>query len=394
MITTTTSTFDRRSALAFIVAFGVVSLFADMAYEGMRGISGPFLGVLGASATVVGIVAGTGELVGYLLRLVTGSFVQKSHAYWAMAIAGYAIQMAAVPALALAGSWQVAAVLIVLERAGKAVRSPAGNTMMSHAGEEIGQGWAFGLHEALDQAGALAGPLIAALVLARHGAYRDAFLWLGIPAAITIIIVIAVALRFPAAALIPAKPQGAGQEKFSRAFWLYTLALALIAFGFADYSLIAFHFGKAHTVPAAQIPVFYAGAMATSGIASLVFGRWYDSHGLQVMIWGVLLGAAVAPLVFLGGYVPAFIGTLLWGSALGVQSSVMSAAIANMVPGHARARAYGIFTAIFGVAWFLGSAAMGALYDVSPALLVAVSVLPQLAAILPLTLTLRAMKPA
>jgi MFS family permease len=383
--------FDKRSALAFIVAFGVVSLFADMAYEGMRGISGPYLGVLGASATVVGIVAGTGELVGYLLRLVSGPFVQKSHAYWAMAIAGYAIQMAAVPALAFAGGWQLAALLIVLERAGKAVRSPAGNTMMSHAGEEIGQGWAFGLHEALDQAGALAGPLIAALVLARHGALRDAFLWLGIPAAMTVIVVLAVAFRFPAAAQIPAKPQGAEHEKFSRVFWLYTLALALIAFGFADYPLIAFHFGKAHIVPAAQVPLFYAGAMATSGIASVVFGRWYDARGLQVMIWGVLLGAAVAPLVFLGGYVPAFIGTLLWGAALGVQASVMSAAIAHMVPAHARAHAYGIFTAIFGVTWFLGSAAMGALYDVSLTGLVFVSVLPQLAALIPLALALREM---
>jgi MFS family permease len=382
--------FDKRSALAFVVAFGVVSLFADMAYEGMRGISGPFLAVLGASATIVGVVAGTGELAGYLLRLITGPFVQRSHAYWAMAIAGYAIQMAAVPALALAGSWQMAALLIVLERAGKAVRSPAGNTMMSHAGEEIGQGWAFGLHEALDQAGALAGPLIAALVLARHGAWRDAFLWLGVPAALTIILVVGVALRFPAAARFPDAPTNAGHDGFSCAFWLYTLALAFIAFGFADYPLIAFHFGKAHTVPAAQIPVFYAGAMATSGIASLVFGRWYDLRGLQVMIWGVLFGAAVAPLVFLGGYVFAFIGTLLWGAALGVQASVMSAAIAHMVPVHARARAYGIFTAIFGVAWFLGSAAMGALYDVSQTWLVIVSVLPQLAALIPLGLTLRA----
>src|SRR5438105_11070088 len=174
--------FDRRSALAFIVALGVVSLFADMAYEGMRAISGPFLGSLGASATIVGIVAGTGELAGYVLRLLSGRLAQRSAAYWPITIAGYAVQMAAVPLLALAGSWQIAALFIVLERTGKAVRNPAGNTMMSHAGEEIGQGWAFGLHEALDQFGALAVPLIAALVLAHQGALRDACMWLGSPA--------------------------------------------------------------------------------------------------------------------------------------------------------------------------------------------------------------------
>ncbi|HEY6578864.1 MAG TPA: MFS transporter, partial [Rhizomicrobium sp.] len=343
------SGFDKRSALAFIVAFGVVSLFADMAYEGMRAISGPFLGILGASAIVVGIVAGAGELAGYLLRLVSGNLVQRSGAYWPMAIAGYAIQMAAVPALALAGSWRIAALLIVLERAGKAVRNPAGNTMMSHAGEEIGQGWAFGLHEALDQFGALAGPLIAALVLAHHGLYRDAFLWLGIPAVLTIVIVLIVALRFPQAARIPAVPEHGRDRRLPRAFWLYAAAAALIAFGFADYPLIAWHFGKAHTVATPLIPVFYAGAMGTSGAASLVFGRWFDARGLGVMIPGLLTGAFVAPLVFLGGFDAALAGTLLWGAALGVQSSVMSAAVAKMVPMHDRARAFGVFTAIFGV---------------------------------------------
>jgi MFS family permease len=384
--------FDRRSALAFIVAFGVVSLFADMAYEGMRAITGPFLGLLGASATIVGIVAGTGELAGYLLRLVSGNLAQRSGAYWPITVAGYAIQMAAVPVLAIAGSWQVAALLIVLERTGKAVRNPAANTMMSHAGEEIGQGWAFGLHEALDQFGALAGPLIAALVLAHHGAYRDAFLWLGIPALVTIVLVLIVALRFPAAARIPAAPEKNGRHSLSGAFWLYAAACALIAFGFADYPLIAFHFGRMHTVSAALVPVFYAGAMGTSGAASLFFGRWFDSRGLWVMIPGLLTGALVAPLVFLGGFAPALIGTLLWGTALGVQGSVMSAAVAHMVPPHGRARAFGIFTAIFGVAWFLGSVALGALYDVSRISLVVVSVLPQLAALVPLLLALRAIK--
>src|SRR5215469_7590096 len=227
--------FDRRSALAFIVALGIVSLFADMAYEGMRGISGPFLGALGASATIVGIVAGTGELAGYVLRLVSGRLAQRSAAYWPITIAGYAIQMAAVPVLAFAGSWQMAALLIVLERTGKAVRNPAGNTMMSHAGEEIGHGWAFGLHEALDQSGALVGPLIAAFVLARHDGYREAFLWLGIPAVLTIASAFVTALLFPQAARIPPTPGSEAGAGLLRPFWLYTAAAALAAFGFADY---------------------------------------------------------------------------------------------------------------------------------------------------------------
>jgi len=385
-------TFDRRSAFAFIVALGIVSLFADMAYEGMRSISGPFLGLLGASAAIVGFVAGTGELAGYLLRLASGSLAQRTAAYWPITVAGYVVQMAAVPLLAFAGSWQAAAILIVLERTGKAIRNPAGNTMMSHAGEEIGQGWAFGLHEALDQFGALAGPLVAALVLARHGAFRDAFLWLGIPAALTVVSVVVVSLRFPKAATIPSPPPDESGPKLSRTFWLYTAALALVAFGFADYPLIAYHFGKAHTVTAAFIPVFYAAAMGASGASSLAFGRWFDRSGLHVMYTGILTGAFVAPLVFLGGFGIALIGTLLWGIALGVQGSVMSAAIAGMVPAHARARAFGIFTAVFGMAWFLGSTLLGVLYQLSMASLVAVSVAPQLAALFPLSLALQRTK--
>src|SRR5580692_3561863 len=178
--------FDKKSALAFVIAFGFVSLFADAAYEGMRGISGPFLATLGASGTAVGVIAGGGELAGYLLRLFSGRLAEKTGAYWSIAVTGYVLQMAAVPALALAGSWQAAAFFIVLERTGKAVRNPAANLMLSRAGKQIGQGWAFGLHEAMDQTGACAGPLIAALVLAGHGDYRTAFAWLGVPAALTV----------------------------------------------------------------------------------------------------------------------------------------------------------------------------------------------------------------
>jgi MFS family permease len=386
----TRTDFDQKSALAFIVAFGVVSLFADMAYEGMRGISGPFLATLGASGAAVGIIAGTGELAGYLLRLASGRVVEKTRLYWPIALAGYVIQMAAVPLLALAGNWWAAAALIVLERIGKAVRNPAANTMMSRAGEKIGQGWAFGLHEAMDQTGALAGPLIAALVLAHHGEYRAAFLWLGIPAGLTIIAVMTVAMRFPYASHVRAVPKDMSGTGLSRAFWLYTASAALFAFGFADYSLIAYHYSKAAIVGATAIPILYACAMGASGAGSLVFGRWFDKRGLIVLIPGFVAAAAAPALMFLGGFTLAVAGTILWGLALGVQDAIMSAAVAHLVPEHARARAYGLFPAIYGVAWFCGSAVLGGLYDVSLIALVMVAALAQLAALIPLVLAIRA----
>jgi MFS family permease len=373
-----------RQALIFVLAFGIVSLFADMSYEGMRGIAGPFLASLGATGLAVGIIAGTGELAGYLLRLFTGRLADSTRAYWPITLAGYTIQMAAVPMMALAGNWWLAALLIIVERAGKAIRNPARDAMLSRAGETIGHGWAFGLHEALDQAGAMAGPLIAALVLALHGEYRTAFAWLALPSLTTVALVFAMRFRFGALGKIVRPQNEAPDAPLPRAFWFYATAAALTAFGFADFTLISFHFGKAGIMGGEMIALFYSAAMAADGVASLVFGRWFDKAGLKVVFGGIALGLVVAPLAFFGGWWGAAIGTLAWGACLGVHESVMAAAVASLVPLHARARAYGIFTSLFGVAWFVGSAVLGALYDVSIPALVTVAVLAQLAAAIPL----------
>jgi len=382
--------FDKRSALLFIVSFGAVSFFADMAYEGMRGITGPFLATLGASGAAVGVIAGTGELIGYLLRLVSGRAAEKTHLYWPITLLGYLIQMAAVPLLALAGNWWMAAALIIMERTGKAVRSPAASTMKSRAGAKIGQGWAFGLHEAMDQTGAMTGPLIAALVLWLHHDYRMAFAWLAIPAVLTLVSVTALRLSFPYAGNVAHEPAITPHADLTHAFWLYAASAGLVAFGFADYPLIAYHYAKAAVMGPSWIPILYAFAMGMAGLGSLVFGRWFDQRGLFVLIPGTAIGAAVAPLVFLGGFEDALIGTILWGLALGIHEAVMSAAVAGLVPEHARARAYGIFTALFGLCWFAGSALAGALYDVSLPLLVAVSVAFQLLGLIPLVAAMRA----
>lgn len=387
------------AALRFVVAFGIVSFFADMTYEGMRSIAGPYLAVLGASGTAVGFIAGVAELLGFTLRLVSGSVADRSRLYWPITLTGYAVQMAAVPALALTGNWMAAAVLIILERVGKATRNPPRDVMLSQAGEVIGHGWAFGLHEALDQAGATIGPLVAAFVFARHHEYPSAFAWLAVPAAITVVLVLSVRFRYPIAGQIEASNETASDDtaasaRLPPAFWWYCGGAALVAFGFADYTLISYHFAVAKTMPGTWVPILYALAMATAGIGSLAAGRWFDRRGLIVLIPATLLVAWYAPAVFLGGMWVALGGTALWGLGMGIHETVMAAAIARLVPVARRARAYGIFTAVFGLAWFAGSAVLGALYDHSVAITAGVAALAQLCALVPIWMAVKLLRKA
>jgi MFS family permease len=371
-----------KLAFRFVLTVGIVNLFADMTYEGARGIAGPFLGSLGASATIVGFVAGSGELLGYGLRSVSGYFADKTHKYWAVTFVGYFINMLAVPALALAGNWPTAAGLIVAERTGRAIRRPAVEAMISHAGKSIGRGWVFGLNEALDQGGATVGPLITALVLYLHGGYHHAFAALLVPAALCLIILTIARVFYPRPQELEQRtPESLQAKGFSKAYWTYLAAGALIACGFADFSLMAFHFHKTAMVAQDLIPVFYAVAMAAGALASLVLGRLLDKVGLPALLLAFSLPAFSAPLVFLGGSTMALAGVILWGIGMGAQDSSLKAVLAGIVPPEKRSTAFGVFDTGFGVAWFLGSAAMGLLYDRSILALVLFSSVLQLAAL-------------
>lgn len=376
------SLFSGRHALQFVVLIGVVSLFADMTYEGSRSITGPFLGTLGATGAIVAIVAGAGELLGYLLRLGTGVLADRTGRYWAITIAGYAINLLAVPALALAGNWPVAAGLIILERSGKALRTPARDAMLSHAAKDMGgAGWAFGLHEALDSIGAVLGPLIAALVLFLHGGYRHAFAWLLIPAIAALATLVIARARYPqpqdmdAHAAIP--PQDA---KALRELKVFLIATALIAAGYADFALIAFHFSKDHVIANPAIPILYALGSAAGGLAALVLGKLFDKRGFSVLLWTTIIPALYAPLVFLGGAWAAVIGMALWGAGFGAHDSLLRAAVAQRIPREKRATVMGVFNATYGIAWFLGSAVLGVLYDLGPVYAVVFALVLQWAA--------------
>ncbi len=385
----------RNRALRFVLLIGIMSFFADFVYEGARSVSGPYLAVLGASATLVGFIAGLGELLGYGLRLVSGKLSERTHEFWPITIFGYLVQMSAVPLLALARSWQIAGLLIVLERVGRAIRNPPRDVMLSHAGKQVGLGWTFGLHEALDQFGALCGPLVLAWILARHGDYKLGFAVLAIPAVITIAILISARISYPRPEEMEIHVPDVHSAGLPRVFWIYLAGAALVAAGFADFSLMAYHFEKAHVVPQDWVPVFYAVAMAVSGLGSLAFGKMFDRFGLWILAPLTLIGAASAPLAFLGHEWVALAGCAVWGLGMGVHESIIPAAVATMVPQLRRPSAYGTFTAGYGIFWFVGSVIIGKLYEVSLPALVGFSVLAQLAAVpVFIVITRRVRKPA
>jgi predicted MFS family arabinose efflux permease len=373
-------TLSASTAFHFVLVIGVVNLFADMTYEGARSSTGQFLGTLGASAAVIGFTAGLGELLGYALRSVSGVISDKTGKYWIVTIVGYCINLLAVPALALAGNWPVAAGLIVAERTGRAIRKPATEAMLSFAGKQIGQGWVFGLNEALDQTGATLGPLIISFTLFRHGNYRNGFALLLVPALLAITLVLVARFFFPKPRDLEVS-EAIQKEKFPTAFWLYMAGNACIGAGFADFALIAYHFQNTASVATNLIPIYYAVAMAAGALGALIFGKLFDKLGLAVVLAVFFLSSFFAPLVFLGKTWIALLGMILWGIGMSAQGSLLTSVIAGVIQASKRSTAFGVFDTGFGIAWFLGSWLMGVLYQKSIPAVIVFSVLSQLVAL-------------
>ena len=390
------------SAMLFIILFGIVSLFSDMTHEGASSIRGAYLSLLGASAGAIGFVSGLGELVGYSMRYVFGRLTDKTKHYWSMTIAGYILDVLAVPALALVGEhgWVAACGLLIVQRMGKAIKKPAKDTIMSFAASREGVGKSFGIQEVLDQIGAFLGPMLLYLVmlLKTEGGtfkiYSTCFAVLAVPGAITIILLLATKHYFPNPEQFEPEEKEFVPFKMKKEFVFYIAGISLFAFGFIDYSLIIMHVSKTYAGLGAQLaktsslvnggtlPLLYAGAMLVDAAAALIFGLMYDKNGVRALAISTVISAPFAIFVFGMNSVPALLfGIALWGVGMGAQESILKAAVTKMVPKSSRATGYGVFECSFGVFWFLGSWLLGVLYDISIPAMIAVSVAAQLAAI-------------
>ena len=354
-------TAERKAAIRFIVCLGAVSLFADMTYEGAYSIMGGFLKDLGATAAEVGIIAGLGEMIAASLRYFSGRLADRTRAYWTIAIAGYALNLLVVPMLAFVGTWQAAAILIIAERTGKALRGPARDVLLSDATGKVGHGWGFGLHAAMDQTGAVAGPVLMAITVARLHNFAPAFLRLAAPAALAFVAMLAARYVYPQNKGTP--PTRKDTAVLPRVYWIYVAAAGVLALGFLDFPLLSYHFENTALVKKEYIPLLYALAMGVNGLTALIFGRLFDKYGIVVLAWGILVSMLALPLGFLGGATAAAIAVGCWGLGLGVQDASLRSGIAQLVSMNKRGNAFGTFNAVYGLMWFAGSATMGLLYD-------------------------------
>jgi MFS family permease len=392
-----------------VIGFGVVSLAADMVYEGARSVTGPLLATLGASAVLVGLVSGAGEATALLMRIVFGSWADRSGRYWRLTFLGYGLTAVCVPALAitpfLAGAGlALASFLILAERLGKAIRSPAKTALLAYAAAAVGLGRGFGVHKALDQIGAVAGPLLVAAVVAAAGTIWPAMAVLIIPGAVALLLLVRIwrSMGSPSmgeeepATTEPApapKRQGSlllrPPGRLPREFWLFAAASAAVSGGLVTFAVIAYHLTQDHVVSVVAVPLIYAAAMAAAALAALGSGWLFDHTRGRILIGLPFLVSAVPVLAFASTPLIAITGAVLWGAAGGVLDSTVKALVADLVPAAKRATAYGVFAAVQGAAAIGGGVMAGALYEQSLPILIAAVVATQIIALLLLIITLR-----
>ncbi len=331
----------------------LVSLTADITYEGARSVVGPYLEVLGASAIAAGLLT-LGDLLGYVARLASGVWASKrggSRTLWLLTIGGYAINLFSVPPLALAKSWQQVLGLVVAERVGKGLRTPTRDVVLAEVAESIGRGKGFGVHEVADQVGAIVGPAVVSAIASLAG-IRSAFLALAIPAAVSMLLVVSAFAAYPR---IESVERASGRvsigsilatPRFSR----FLIATALLGLGFVPWSVLSYA-GASYGLSVGSLALAYSLAMAVDAAVALPAGWLYDKLGPRVM---ALAPAAclAAPIAILGRSLPSvFACAASWGACMGVMESVFRAAVAEMVEPSARPAAYGLAYFVFGASW-------------------------------------------
>ncbi len=363
-----------------IILFGLISMFGDIIYESARSANSQYLNLLGVSAAKIGLVFGLGEFLGYFLRLVAGVLSDKSGKHWIFMFIGYGM-LIAVPVMGLTLNWNLLFILILLERIGKALRSPAKDTILSKVSEhKVGVGFAFGFQEAIDQIGAFLVPLIFTLIFYVNGKeavhqYQLGYKVLIIPFLLLMGFLYYVYRRVNQEKLIQLETgKGLQTDKIQPIFWIYTAFTFFCAIGLVNFSVIGYHLKANNLTSDGNITFFYSIAMVIDAATALFVGKAYDqikkrtgnkTSGLLILM-AIPIITLLLPFTTLSSSIPLIlIGMIAFGIVIGTHETIMRSSIADITPMNKRGTGYGVFNTVYGLALLGGSSLMGWLYDLN-----------------------------
>jgi MFS family permease len=357
---------NRKNAYLSILLLGIVSLMGDVVYEGSRGIVPSYLEVLGATALIVGLVGGLGDFLGYALRLVSGFLADTTHAYWLFIFLGYGL-IVSIPLLGVSLGLEMAVILILVERLGKALRSPARDTVLSLISKDLGAGKTFGLHELLDQIGAIGGPLLVTLwMFYSNDNYRYTFSFLFLPFLALLAVLAYTYKRIGTRAIVFETQNIEGKrEKLTKPFYTYAFAVLLNSAGLITYTLILYKVSTILQISQQWIvPLIYLLIQGVDAPMALIAGYAYDKFGIRVLVMPFMLSLFPPLLTIVGTELSTLIAAaVIFGLVLGMQESIYRAAVSELTPISSRGTAYGIFNTAYGVGFLISGALYGLLME-------------------------------
>jgi len=353
-----------ENAYLTLILFGIISLFGDIVYEGVRSISGPFLASLGATSLIIGFFSGLGEFLTQSLRLLFGYISDKKRIYWILAIIGYSL-ICFLPLCGISKSWQIAVFFLLLERVGKAIRTPSRDTLISFVGKSIGVGKSFGIHEVFDQIGAAVGPLIFFFSLKKFRNYSVGFNLMWFPVFFLIFTLIVLKKIYKYYDKEGGKREIQTYNSFKKIFIFYILFVLFSTAGLINFPLISYHIKKTGITDESHIPILYLLAMGIDGLTAFFIGSLYDKIKFKILVIVPLLSIFLSFLIFSNSLILIILTILFYGIIIACHETVLRAAIADLISSSKRGSAYGIFNTIYGLGFLFGGWIIGFLYGKS-----------------------------
>ncbi len=346
---------SHREVLVVFLLLGLVSLFADIVYEGGRSVSGAYLAEIAAPAIAAALI-GVGEFLGLVFRLISGYIAStrgSPRVLWGSTLLGYLLTALSIPVIGLAPAWQLVVLLYIIERLGKGLRAPTRDVILAEVSESIGVGKGFGIHELLDQLGAFMGPLLFSFLLAFYG-YRVAYLALLVPGVIAVLLVLIAWRLYPTPKSIPSTRGLITLRGYSRRFWLYITATSILALGFMHWSIASYYLKTRGVISDVEIGLVYGLAMLVDALVAIPLGVLFDRIGLKLLLGIPLLLPLYTALVAYAPRELLYLSAIPWGIVMCSEESVMRASVAVIVEPSKRPLAYGVFGLVFGLMWALG----------------------------------------